>query len=110
MAKPLHTLFQKNHKWDWTENKQTAFEILKWWVSQAPVLVHTDPKKGFRMETDVSNYAYRAVLSQKQTDRWHHLIGYMSMSMNPAEWNYGILDKEVLVIVKGLQNWRHWLE
>ena len=30
--------------------------------------------------------------------------------MNPAERNYGIPDKEALMIVKGLQNWRHWLE
>jgi len=34
----------------------------------------------------------------------------MSKSMNPAERNYGIPDKEALAIVKGLQNWRHWLE
>jgi hypothetical protein len=64
----------------------------------------------FCMETDMSNYAYGAVLSQKQTDGRHHLIGYMSKSMNPVERNYGILDKEALAIVKGLQNWRHWLE
>ena len=30
--------------------------------------------------------------------------------MNPAKQNYGILDKEALAIVKGLQNWRHWLK
>jgi hypothetical protein len=30
VAKPFHALFQKDHKWDWTENKQTAFEVLKW--------------------------------------------------------------------------------
>ena len=30
--------------------------------------------------------------------------------MNPMERNYGIPDKEALAIVKGLQNWRHWLE
>jgi hypothetical protein len=62
------------------------------------------------METDMLNYAYGAVLSQKQTNGQHHPIGYMSKLMNPAERNYGIPDKEVLVIVKGLQNWRHWLE
>jgi hypothetical protein len=110
VAKPLHTLFQKDHKWDWTENEQTAFEVLKWRVSQAPILVHADPEKTFRMETDALNYTYGAVLSQKQTDGRHHPIGYMSKSMNPAERNYGIPDKEVLAIVKGLQNWRHWLE
>ena len=30
--------------------------------------------------------------------------------MTPAERNYGISDKEALVIVKALQHWRHWLE
>jgi hypothetical protein len=110
VARPLHDLFQKNQPWQWTENEQTAFEILKWCVSQAPVLVHADPDAQFCMETDASNYAYGTVLSQKQPDGRHHPIGFMSKSMNPAEWNYGIPDKEALAIIKGLQNWHHWLE
>ena len=110
VAQPLHNLFQKDHKWQWTENEQTAFEILKWRVTEAPVLVHADPDAQFHMETDTSNYAYCTVLSQKQTNGQHHPIRFMSKSMNLAEWNYRIPDKEALVIVKGLQNWRHWLE
>jgi hypothetical protein len=105
IAHPLHDLFQKNQPWQWTENKPTAFEILKWCISQSPVLVHTDPDSQFCMEPDASNYAYGAVLSQKQTDSWRHPIGFMSKSMNLAERNYGIPDKEALAIVKGLQNW-----
>ena len=62
------------------------------------------------METDASNYTYSAVLMQKQTDGRHHLISFMSKSMNPAERNYGIPDKEAFAIIKGLQNWWHWLE
>jgi len=62
------------------------------------------------METDASNYAYGAVLSQKQNDNQYHPIAYMSKSMNAAKRNYGIPDKEALTMVKGLQNWRHWLE
>jgi len=110
IACPLHNLFQKNWAWQWTEQEQTAFETLKWWVSQAPVLVHADPDRQFHMETNALNYAYGAVLSQKQSDGQHHLIGFMSKSMNPAECNYGIPDKEALTIMKGLQNWQHWLE
>ena len=30
--------------------------------------------------------------------------------MNLAEHNYRIPDKEVLMIVTGLQNWQHWLQ
>jgi len=110
IARPLHNLFQKNQAWQWTESEQAAFETLKWRVSQAPVLVHADPDRQFCMETDALNYAYGAVLSQKQSDGRHHPIGFMLKSMNPAERNYGIPDKEALAIVKGLQNWQHWLE
>jgi hypothetical protein len=66
VTRPLHNLFQKNQPWQWTENEQTTFEILKWRVSQAPVLVHADLDAQFHMETDASNYTYGAVLSQKQ--------------------------------------------
>jgi len=74
------------------------------------VLVHANPDQQFHLETDASNYAYGAVLSQKQVDGQHHPIGFMSKSMNPAEWNYRIPDKEALAIVKSLQHWQHWLE
>ena len=68
ITQPLHDLFQKNQSWQWTKNEHGAFELLKWRVSQAPVLVHADPDRQFRMETDASNYAYGAILSQKQAD------------------------------------------
>ena len=62
------------------------------------------------METDASNYAYRAILSQKQEMDKRHPITFMSKSMTPAERNYDIGDKEMLAIVKPLEHWRHWLE
>jgi transposase InsO family protein len=62
------------------------------------------------METDASNFAYGAILSQKQSTGKRHPVAYMSKSMTPAEKNYDIGDKEALVIVKPLQHWRHWLE
>ena len=42
-----------------------------------------------------------AVLSQKQANNCHHPIGFMSESMNPAEGNYGILTKKLLLLSKG---------
>ena len=62
------------------------------------------------METDASNYAYGAVLSQKSNDQRYHPVAFFSKSMNLAEHNYSISDKEALPIVKGLQHWQHWLE
>jgi len=63
------------------------------------------------METDASDYAYGAVLSQKNPeDQKYHPVVFYSKSMNPAERNYGISDKEALAIVQALQHWWHWLE
>jgi hypothetical protein len=54
------------------------------------------------METDASNYAYSAILLQKQPNGQHHMISFMSKSMNLVEQNYGIPNKEALTIVKGV--------
>jgi len=63
------------------------------------------------VETNASNYAYGAILSQKQKeDQKQHPVAFFSKSMTPAERNYGISDKEGLVIIKVLQHWHHWLE
>jgi CRISPR/Cas system CMR-associated protein Cmr5 small subunit len=62
------------------------------------------------METDTSNYAYGAILSQKADDGMYHPVAFFSKSMNPAEQNYRISDKEALAIIKALQHWHHWLE
>jgi hypothetical protein len=110
IARPLHNLTKVGQLWQWTHNEQHVFDTLKKMVCKSPVLIHTDPDKRFQMETDVSSYAYGAVLSQKVTDNKHHPVAYYSKSMSPAERNYGISDKETLPIVKGLQFWRHWLE
>ena len=86
---PLHNLFQKNQPWQWTENEQATFKVLKPPVSQVPVFMHANSNRQFWMETNISNYAYGAVLSQKQADDHHHLIGFMLKLMDTTEHNYG---------------------
>ena len=110
IARPLHDLTKQGQAWQWTEREQFAFDTLKRMITESPILIHADPAKNFQMETDASSYAYGAVLSQKGMDQKQHPVAFYSKSMNPAEQNYGISDKEALPIVKGLQHWRHWLE
>ena len=37
------------------------------------------------------------------------LVAFLSKSLNKMERNYEIHDKEMLAIIRGLENWRHWL-
>jgi len=43
-------------------------------------------------------------------DRLWRLIAFLSKSLNEAKRNYKIHDKEMLAIIRGLENWRHLLE
>lgn len=63
IAKPLHDLTKKGSLFKWTDDCQTAFDILRKKLSTSPVLAHPDFKERFILDTDASNYAIGAVLS-----------------------------------------------
>ena len=49
-------------------------------------------------------------MSHQGTDGKLHLIAYYSWKFTPAELNYNVQDKELLVIVQAFQHWRVYLE
>ena len=66
-----------------------------------PVLSLPKRDSKFRIETDTSGHAIGGILSQKQEGKWKH-IAFLSRTMQPAERNYEIYDKELLAIVEAL--------
>ena len=62
------------------------------------------------MKVDMSDYATGGVLLMKCKDRQQRLVAYLSKSLNEIEKNYKIHDEEMLVVTRGLENWRHLLE
>jgi len=74
------------------------------------VLATPDLDKKIRMEVDVSDYAMEGVLSMKCEDGKWRPVAFLSKSLNETERNYEIHDKEILAVIRGLENWRHLLE
>jgi len=110
IAKPLHEMTRKENKWSWGERQQKAFEELKERFTTEPVLVIPDLDKEMRVEADASDFAMRGVLSMKCEDERWRPVAYISKSLNEAERNYEIHNKEMLVIIQCLEAWRHFLE
>ena len=77
------------------------FEELKKKITSQPVLSLPRREGKFRVETDVSGYAIEEVLFQEQDGKWKP-IAFLSRMMQPAERNYKIYNKELLVIVEAL--------
>jgi hypothetical protein len=62
------------------------------------------------LECDASLTATAAVLRQQDANRDWHPITYLSQTFNPVERNYEIYDRELLAIVRALEQWRYYLE
>jgi len=50
------------------------------------------------------------VLSMEYEDGKWRLVAFLSKSLNETKRNYEIYDKEMLVVIRGLENWRYLLE
>ena len=111
VARPLSTLTRKGITFKWTEQCQEAFEQLKRAMLNTPILHYYDYGLPTMVETDASNGVVAGVLSQQdpQTGRWHP-VAFFSKTMQPAELNYDIHDKEMLAVVLSLGEWRAELE
>jgi RNase H-like domain found in reverse transcriptase/Reverse transcriptase (RNA-dependent DNA polymerase) len=110
LAHPLNDLTKKGTSWHWDLPQQHAFDLLKKSFTKAPVLIQPDPHAPFRLECDASKSACGAVLSQVGEDGLWHPVTFMSKSFIEAERNYDICDRELLAIIKALEEWRHYLE
>jgi len=90
--------------------QQKAFNKLKRVFTTKPVLAALDLDKEFRVEADASNYATGGVLSIKCSDEMWRPVTFISKSLSDTERNYEIHDKEMLVVIRCLEAWRHFLE
>ncbi|SGY15941.1 BQ5605_C012g06708 [Microbotryum silenes-dioicae] len=94
---PLTRLLKKGAVFDFDSLALTAFNRLKLPFASDIVLLHYDPSLPCVIESDASDYAISAILSQS-VDSQLRPVAFFSCKMTPAEQNYEIHDKELLAI------------
>jgi hypothetical protein len=92
----------------WQESHQHAFETLKEKLTSAPCLAYPTPSDTFILDTDASNTAVGAELSQVQGGV-EKVISYASKILNPAQRKYCTTRKELLALVTFTRQFRHYL-
>ncbi len=63
LSSPLTDLLKSDRAFDWSEEAQRAFDMLKTRFTEAPSLRHFDAAREIRIETDASQFAIGAILS-----------------------------------------------
>jgi hypothetical protein len=109
ISRCLSDLTKKDVVWCWSDDCQLAFESLKDAILSAPSLHHPDFLLPFVLETDASDFAVGAVLSQPFSAEFLSPVGFFSRKLSSAEVNYDVHDKELLAIVCALDHWSHYL-
>ena len=101
----LTTKESKERAFSLTPQALTAFERLKEAFTTAPILAQFNLDLKIVLETDASGWVTVAILSQYGNDGILHSCAFYSKKITPAECNYEIYDKEMLAIIRALEEW-----
>jgi len=109
LAEPLSNLTKRQlGKFKWTPEAQRAFDALKEALCVAPILAFPQPNVPCILDTDTSDVAVGAVLSQ-MVDGIERPIAFFSRVMGKSQRAYCATRRELLAVVMALQHFRHYL-
>ena len=95
--------------WNWSEQCEKAFVELKGKFPTTPILCYYHPERKKQIETDASDLCKAGILYQYEPESHLHPPAYYNKHFLPAELNYDVHDKEVVIIFNCCQEWRHFL-
>ena len=109
MTLPLTQMLKKGVAVEMGDVEVKAFNAVKDALTATPVLAVADPKLGYRIVTDASDFALGAILLQDQGEGWQP-IAYESRKLQPAELRRNVYEKEMLAVLHALKTWRCYVE
>ncbi|GJT04027.1 reverse transcriptase domain-containing protein [Tanacetum coccineum] len=104
IAKPMTELTQKNQNFNWGEEHEEAFQLLKQKLYAAPILTLLKGSEDFVVYCDASIKGLGMALMQRMK-----VIAYAFRQLKVHEKNYTTHDLELGAIVFALKIWRHYL-
>jgi len=108
IAEPLSRLTWKSTPFTWTDEAQLSFDRLKSALLSTETLAYPYPDLPCILDTDASNVAVGAVLSQV-VNGVERPTAFFSRVLNGSQKNYCPTRRELLAVILSLQHFRHYL-
>lgn len=108
LTKPFTKCLKKGQKIEHTPEFLECFENCKKLLINDPILIYPDFSKEFNLTTDASNFSISGILSQGPIGN-DRPVAYASRTLNPAEQNYSVIERELLSIVNFTKYFRPYL-
>ncbi|GFW60973.1 transposon Tf2-8 polyprotein [Trichonephila clavipes] len=104
ICEPLYQLKKKGAKFNWSGEAQDSFDQIQRTLTEAPILQLPNFSEQFNLFTDASGVRIGAVLQQNQKP-----IAFASGTLNKAERNYTVTEKECLAVIWALNKFKTYL-
>lgn len=104
IADPLNSLLKKNVVFMWTSLQEHAVQTLLKLLENTVVLKKPDPNVPYVIVCDASAVGIGGVLMQDKRP-----VRFASRSLQPAEKNYSVFDRETLALVYCLKKFRIYI-
>ena len=105
MARPLTKLLAHDCEFEWTNQCDISFQMLKDTLCSAPILKYPDTSKLYMLYTDASKYGWAGVLTQSHTSNvdgkfitMDHPMSYVSGLFRGSQLNWAALTKVAYAI------------
>jgi transposase InsO family protein len=100
---------QKVTKFLWPREAEEAFNTIKSKMISAPILANPNFSLPFTVQTDSSDNAIGAILTQIQ-DGDEKVIAYFSKKLSTAQRKYAATEKECLGVLTAIRHFRCYIE
>uniref|UniRef100_A0A1Y1K180 RNA-directed DNA polymerase n=2 Tax=Photinus pyralis TaxID=7054 RepID=A0A1Y1K180_PHOPY len=109
---PLSNLIKgktKKQVVSWTREAEESFARIKSLLTSTPILSSPDFSKPFSLQCDASDFGLGCVLTQGDNDE-ETVIAYASRTLNKAERNYTVTERELLAVIFAIEKFRAYIE
>ncbi|XP_031375657.1 uncharacterized protein LOC116190138 [Punica granatum] len=108
-CQPLFRLLRKNAAIEWDDDCQKAFDDIKTYLVQSPVLVPPTPGRPLILYLTVRRQSLGCMLGQEdESTRAEHAIYYLSKKFTEGESNYPEIEKMCCALVWVMQRLRQY--
>nr|MCH9869614.1 RNA-directed DNA polymerase [Serratia marcescens] len=108
-CQPFSHLMKKNTPFIWDEKCQKAFDDIKQYLANPPVLAAPITGKPLILYTAVTEESLGALLAQNNEEGKENALYYLSRRLQGAEFKYSLIEKYCLSLIFAVQKLRHYL-
>ena len=108
VAAPLHNLTSSKSSYVWDHSCQLAFEQLKYFLTNDPILKSPDFNKSFSLQIDACDVGAGGVLLQESNGLLHP-VSYTSNKFAKHQLSYSTIEKELLALILAVRKFDYYI-